>query len=66
MTATFYPKRVLITVVFLIVFGWALSLATDARRSAAIGVLALIAYALIELLITVNPAVWWRERKRRA
>lgn len=64
MTASFHPKRLLITAVFVVAFGSVLSVATDSRQGAAVGVLALLAYLFVEVFITFNPVVWWRERNR--
>jgi hypothetical protein len=64
MTVSFYPKRLLATALFILAFGSILSLATDMSQGAAVGALALSAYLFVELLVTFNPAVWWRERRR--
>jgi hypothetical protein len=40
-----------------------LSAATDLKRGATVGGLAVLAYVLVELFGMVNPAVWWRERR---
>jgi hypothetical protein len=64
MTFTFYPKGLLVTAVFLGVFGTMLALAADVERGVAVaGVLSVVAYLLVELFIVFNPAVWWRERR---
>jgi len=63
MTVTFYPKGLLITAVFLLLFGATLALAVDAKQAAALaGAVSVAAYLLVELFIMFNPAVWWRER----
>jgi hypothetical protein len=65
MTVNFYPKNLLVSAVFLIAFGSLLSVATDLRRGAMVGGLAVLAYLLIEVFAAVNPAVWWQERRNR-
>lgn len=65
MTVTFYPKRLLLTAVFIVAFGLMLEMATDLRRGVVVGVLAVCAFVLIELLIVVNPAAWWRSRREQ-
>lgn len=65
MAITFYPKSLFVTAVFIVAFGSMLSVATDLRRGVAAGVLALSAYLLIEVFVVVNPAMWWRTRRRR-
>lgn len=65
MSVTFYPKRLLLAVLVLILFGATVSLATDLHRAAAAGALALlsvVAYVALEAGLTVNPALWWRDR----
>jgi hypothetical protein len=51
LTFTFYPKALLATAVFLVMFGATVALAVDLRRGlAAAGVLSIAAYLLVELL----------------
>jgi hypothetical protein len=65
MTFTFYPKALLVTAVFVVMFGATLLLATDVRRGiAATGMLGVLAYVLVEVLATVNARSWWRELGR--
>ena len=60
MTITFYPKALLVTALFVVMFGATLLLAIDVRRGIAIaGTLGILAYLLVEFLITFNPS-WWR------
>lgn len=64
MTLTFYPKGLLVTAVFVVMFGATLAMAMDvARGIAAAGALSVLAYLTVELFIVFNPAVWWRERR---
>ena len=64
MTFTFYPKSMVVTAVFLAVFGAMLAMAADVEHGVAVaGVLSVAAYLLIEFFIAFNPAVWWRERR---
>jgi hypothetical protein len=64
MMFTVYPKRLLVTAVFLVVFGATLAVAADVERGlATAGVLAVLAYLFVELFVTFNPAGWWRERR---
>ena len=64
MAIAFYPKRLLITALFIVAFGAMLSVATDLRQGLTVGALAVLAYLLIEVLIVINPAVWWQSRRR--
>lgn len=53
MTITFYPKALLITAVFVVMFGATVLLAIDVGRGiAATGILAVLAYVLVEFLST--------------
>lgn len=63
MKVTFYPKSILVAVGLLGLFAWALNLALDFRRGAVVGLLALIAYLVLETSLTFNPATWWRSRR---
>ncbi len=65
MTVTVHPKGLLVTAAFLLAFGVVLSLATGARNGVAMSFVAVLAYVLIEVLVTFNPAVWWMERRHR-
>jgi hypothetical protein len=66
MGVRFYPKALLVTVVFLAAFGATLALADEAGRGLAIaGAASIVAYLVIELGLTFNPAIW-RRRGRRA
>ena len=63
MAVTFYPKRLLITAIVMAVFGATLSLATDLPRAAtAVGLISVVAYVALEVFMTANPAIWWRDR----
>jgi len=64
MTFTLYPKGLVVTAVFLAIFGTTLAIAEDVERGvAAAGLLSVLAYVVIELFIAFNPAIWWRERR---
>lgn len=65
MTISFHPKSLAVTVAFLVAFGSALSVATDLRHGVAVGVVAVLAYLLVEVVIAFNPVVWWRGRPGR-
>ncbi len=64
-TVSFYPKRLLLMAVAIIALGSILAVAIDARQGVAVGLLGVSAYVLIELLVTFNPVVWWRQRRHR-
>jgi len=58
---TFYPKALLVTTVFVVMFGATVLLAIDVRRGiAAAGILGVLAYVLVEFLVTFNVPWWWR------
>ncbi len=66
MAFTFYPKHLVVTAVFLVVFASALSLAANVEGAlAGAGVVSVFAYLLINVFITFNPAVWGAERRDR-
>lgn len=65
MTVNFHPGMLLATAVFVVAFGSVLSMAIDTKQGVAVGVLGLLAYLLVEVLITFNPVVWWREQRNR-
>jgi len=59
MTFTFYPKHLLVTAVFLVVFAVTLALAANVEGAlAGAGLVSVLAYLLIELFVTFNPAAW--------
>lgn len=64
MTVAFFPKRLLITALFLIMFGAALTSATDLRLGLAVGAVAMLAYLVVEVLVFFNPAPWRARRNR--
>jgi hypothetical protein len=67
MRVTFYPRALLIAVVFLVMFGATLLLAIDVERGiATAGSLAVLAYVLIEVGWAFNPAAWFRSRSGKA
>jgi hypothetical protein len=49
--------------VLLVLFAVAMNLAVDVTRRVAMGLLAAVAYAVIDVILSVNPAVW-RLRRR--
>jgi hypothetical protein len=63
MRVTWYPKNIASGLVVLALFALALQLATDVMRGVAMGVIAALAYLFIDVLLSVNPAVW-RLRRR--
>jgi hypothetical protein len=56
MKLTWYPRSLIVVVMFLAAFAAALELAMDFRRGAIVGVLALTAYLALETILTFNPA----------
>jgi len=66
MKVTWYPRNVVVAIVFLTAFAAAVDLAIDFRGGAIVGVVALIAYVGLETLLTLNPAGWWRKRRSGA
>ena len=65
MTVDFHPKSLLVTALFFVAFGSVLSVASDFKQGAAVGVLALLAYVFVEMLFAFNPAMWSSERRNR-
>jgi hypothetical protein len=65
MDITWYPRHLLVTAVFLVLFAVALNLAIDAHQQAAAGVLALLAYIGLEVWLTFNPARLPKTRRTR-
>jgi hypothetical protein len=63
MRVTWYPKNILIGLALLAAFELAMNLAVDVRRGVAMGLLAAVAYALVDVILSVNPGAW-RLRRR--
>ena len=64
MTIAFYPSRLLVTALFLTVFGAMLAVATDVEAAVAgAGAVAVIAYLVVELFVLFNPAAWDSARR---
>ena len=63
MRVTWYPKNILIGLALLAAFALATNLAVDVRRGVAMGLLAAVAYAIVDAILSVNPGVW-RLRRR--
>jgi uncharacterized membrane protein AbrB (regulator of aidB expression) len=63
MKVTLYSKNILVAVSLLALFVWVLNLALDFRRGVVVGMLALVAYLVLETGLTFNPATWWRSRR---
>ena len=61
-----YPKNIAIGLVMLALFALATQLAVDVTRGIAMGVIAALAYLCIDVLLSVNPAVWRLRRRRPA
>jgi hypothetical protein len=64
MKFTWYPRNLLIAVALLLAFAAALNTAVDFERGAVAGVLGLIVYICTDVVLTVNPAQWWRQSVR--
>jgi len=58
MRVTWYPKNILAGLALLVAFGVAISLAVDVQRGVAMGLLAGIAYLIVDVILGVNPGVW--------
>jgi hypothetical protein len=64
MTITFHPTGLLVTAVFLVLFGALLALATNVETAlSGAGLISIAAYVVIEVFGSFNPAIWWRERR---
>jgi len=63
MRVTWYPKNIALGVVMLALFVVAMNLAVDVMSGAAMGVIAVLAYLAVDVLISVNPAVWRLSRR---
>jgi hypothetical protein len=63
MRITFYPRRLLLTAVLIIGVSAAISLATNERHEGVLAMAGVVAYLLFDTFFTVNPAVWWRDRR---
>ena len=64
MTITFHPTGLLVTAVFLLLFGALLALATNVETAlSGAGLISIAAYVVIEVFGSFNPAMWWRERR---
>jgi hypothetical protein len=58
MRVTWYPKNIAIGLVMVALFALAIRLATDVMRGIAMGVVAALAYLFVDVLLSVNPALW--------
>ena len=63
MRVTWYPKNILAGLALLVVCVTAFNLAVDVGRGVAMGLLAAVAYVIVDVILSVNPAVW-RLRRR--
>ena len=67
MRVTWYPKNILAGLALLVAFGVAINLAVDVWRGVAMGLLAGIAYVIVDIILSVNPGVWrWRQQPPKA
>jgi hypothetical protein len=67
MRVTWNPKNILTGLALLVAFGVAINLAVDVRRGVAMGLLAGIAYLIVDVFLGVNPGVWhWRRQPPKA
>ena len=62
MTISWYPKNIVIGLVLAAVLAETLQLAADVQRGMVVGVLGIVAYVIVDVLLSVNPAVWRRRR----
>ena len=63
MTIAFHPTGLLVTAIFLVLFGALLALATNVETAVSgAGLISIAAYVVIEVFATFNPAIWRRER----
>jgi hypothetical protein len=58
-----YPKNIAIGLVLLALFAVAMNLAVDVKRGIAMGLLAAVAYAVVDVILSVNPGVWRLPRR---
>jgi hypothetical protein len=63
MRTTFYPIRLLLAAVLLVGLSAVLSMAISASQAGTLGVVGVVAYLAFDVFFTVNPAVWWRDRR---
>ena len=63
MRVTWYPRNIAIGLVTLALFAVAMNLAMDVMRGVAMGVIAALAYLSVDVLLSVNPAVWRSPRR---
>ena len=63
MRTTFYPIRLLLAAVLLVGLSAVLSMAISASQAGTLGVVGVVAYLTFDVFFTVNPAVWWRDRR---
>jgi hypothetical protein len=63
MRVTWYPKNVLAGLALLTLFAVAMNMAIDVKRGVAMGLLAAVAFVIVDVILSVNPAVW-RLRRR--
>ena len=60
MTVTWYPKNIVPGVTFIVAFLLVVKLAVNAERGLAIGLAAIVAHAIVNVMLSFNPAVWQR------
>jgi hypothetical protein len=65
MHVAWYPKNIVVGFALLALLGLALNTAVEARRGAIVGVTALVLCAIVDLIFSVNPAVWPLKRRPR-
>jgi len=63
MRTTFYPIRLLLAAVLLVGLSAVLSMAISGSQAGTFGVVGVVAYLAFDVFFTVNPAVWWRDRR---
>ena len=66
MRVTWYPKNILAGLALLVALGIAFTLAVDVGRGVAMGLLAAVAYVIVNIILSVNPGVWRRRDRTQS
>ena len=65
MKISWYPRNFLTGELLFILFALALNVAVEAHRGALIGLCAITACVVVDVIFTINPASWsWLARRR--
>ena len=65
MKIAWYPRNLVSGLFLFALFALALNVAVDVNRGALTGLFAVLVFTIIDLLFTVNPAVWQARRRTR-